>query len=189
MKVKGKGDTLWKCTFSYFSVIYNPIDLQFGWLIVLDEGTRLIESSTSVGSRLTNLSRGWYMYDVTNTSRGGSRDWHVTSYHPRLRFVCLDSTLGLYYFSRTSLRYMHFKEKYVDNVLFNVAATLRRHGKRCALCCDVIITDVNVILTTRVLRGILVRVNTWNRNFRCVRIRWYGLFLTLVLDIALTVIF
>ena len=37
---------------------------------------RLIESSTSVGSRLTNLSRGWY--DVTNTSRGGSRDWDVT---------------------------------------------------------------------------------------------------------------
>ena len=66
-------------------------------------GERLIESSTSVGSRLTNLSRGWY--DVTNTSRGGSRDWDVTSYHPRLRFVCLDSTLGLDYFSRTSLRY------------------------------------------------------------------------------------
>ena len=100
----------------------------------------LIESRPSVGSRLTNLSRGWY--DVTNTSRGGSRDWDVTSYHPRLRFVCLDPPLGLDYFSRTSFRYVN-KEKYANNVLFNATATLWRCGKRCALRCDVIITYLN----------------------------------------------
>ena len=34
---------------------------------------------------------------------------------------------------------MHFKEKYANNVLVNVTATLWR----CALRCDVIITDIN----------------------------------------------
>ena len=44
------------------------------------------------------------MYDDTNISRCSSRDRDVTSYHPRLRFVCLASTLGLDYFSHTLLR-------------------------------------------------------------------------------------
>ena len=69
---------------------------------------RLIESSTSVGPRLRKLSPGWY--DVTNNSRVVSRDWDVTSYHPQMRFVCLDSTLGLDYFSGTSFRYAFQKE-------------------------------------------------------------------------------
>ena len=47
-------------------------------------------------------SRGWY--DVTNTSRGGSLNWDMALYIPRLRFVCLDSTLGFDYFSLTSFR-------------------------------------------------------------------------------------
>ena len=38
---------------------------------------------------------------------------------------------------------MHFKEKYANNVLFNLKATIWRCWKRCALLCDVIITDVN----------------------------------------------
>ena len=38
---------------------------------------------------------------------------------------------------------MHFKKKHVNNVLFNVTETLWRRGKRCALRCDVIVTDVN----------------------------------------------
>ena len=38
---------------------------------------------------------------------------------------------------------MYFKEKHADNVLFNVTETLWRRGKRCALRCDVIVTDVN----------------------------------------------
>ena len=38
---------------------------------------------------------------------------------------------------------MHFKKKHANNVLFNVTETLWRRGKRCALRCDVIVTDVN----------------------------------------------
>ena len=38
---------------------------------------------------------------------------------------------------------MHFKEKYANNVLFNVTATLGRCEKRCALHYDIIITNVN----------------------------------------------
>ena len=37
---------------------------------------------------------------------------------------------------------MHFKKKHANNVLFNVTETLWRRGKRCALRCDVIVTDV-----------------------------------------------
>ena len=38
---------------------------------------------------------------------------------------------------------MHFKKKHANNVLFNVTETLWRRGKRCALRCYVIVTDVN----------------------------------------------
>ena len=38
---------------------------------------------------------------------------------------------------------MHFKKNHANNVLFNVTETLWRRGKRCALRCDVIVTDVN----------------------------------------------
>ena len=38
---------------------------------------------------------------------------------------------------------MHFKKKHANNVLFNVTETIWRRGKRCALRCDVIVTDVN----------------------------------------------
>ena len=46
-------------------------------------GDRLIESVTCVWPRSIYLSRGWSV--VTNPSRGFSRDWGVTAYHPRLR--------------------------------------------------------------------------------------------------------
>ena len=39
--------------------------------------------------------------------------------------------------------YMHFNEKYANNVLFIGTATLWHCGKRCTLRCDVIINDVN----------------------------------------------
>ena len=38
---------------------------------------------------------------------------------------------------------MHFKEKHANNVLFNATGTLWRRGNRCALHCDVTVTDVN----------------------------------------------
>ena len=104
---------------------------------------RLIESSTSVGSRLTNLSRGWY--DVTNTSRGGSRDWDVTSYQSPETEICLSGfNTGTWLFFSYLVEICILKRNmYADNVLFNVTETLWRRGKRCALRCDVIVTDVN----------------------------------------------
>ena len=55
----------------------NDLELDFRWVCTVSFAI-IIESITSIGSRVTNFSRGWY--DVTNTSQGVAETaqgvWH-----------------------------------------------------------------------------------------------------------------
>ena len=68
------------------------LKLQINHSQTLSKGTRLIESVTWVWPRSIYLSRGWSV--VTNPSRGFSRDWDVTTDHPRLRLIYWGQTTG-----------------------------------------------------------------------------------------------
>ena len=69
---------------------------------------RLIKSSTSVGSRLTNLRRGWY--DVTST---GICD--IVS--PETEICLSGFNTGTWLFFSFFIEICIFKEKYADNVV------------------------------------------------------------------------
>ena len=72
----------------------------------------IIESITSIGSRVTNL--GQWSYNITNQSRAASQDWDVTMYHPIPQFVTLDQILAIEYFSCTP-NFIHCKMNFSNS--------------------------------------------------------------------------
>ena len=88
MKVFNSKDSPVMMSASYVCLLleYILVTGQDWWDVLLAiKAGRLIESVTCVWPRSMYLSRGWYV--VTNPSRGFSRDWDVTTDHPRLRYI------------------------------------------------------------------------------------------------------